>query len=413
MDSASRWDWNSSRATPILLVLALSEKWQLNRKMSNGRVVAHVSTYPPRECGIATYTHDLIESMGKERFAHCVLAVDDGNPRPVYGPPVDYVINTENSLDFVKAAQFVNNSDTALVSIQHEFGIFGRSYGKRILDFTAYLEKPFITTFHTVPGKPKRTEEKIVRELASASRYVVVALEKAAQLLAEVYDVPRIKVELIPHGAPTTDKRDGNQEKGRFGFSGRKILLTMGLLTPAKGIEYGIMALKRLIEEYPDILYVVLGETHRQLGWDRESYRRKLQTLVRKLGLSQYVIFVDRFLSEANMTAYLSIADVYLAPYRERGQISSGTLTQALALGKPVVSTPTFFAEEVVASNGGLLCRFDDAESIATQTSKILSDSALRCELEVRARRYGKETSWLASAKKYEILFAKALGTSI
>jgi glycosyltransferase involved in cell wall biosynthesis len=372
-------------------------------------VVAHITTYPPRSCGIASFTKSLVETMAFDRFAHQVLAVDDGKPRYQYDQNVKYVIDANNSTAFVDAAKFLNQSKSSVVSLQHEYGIFGRDWGKNVLGLSSSLQKPLVTTFHTVLRKPPQLARIILLELASASRYVVVTLKKAAQLLANVYNVPENKLRVIAHGAPATVRHDPSIEKSRLGLSGKQILTTVGFLSPAKGIEYGIEAVKMLVKSYPHILYLIVGETHPTLKRERgEQYRRKLETMVEDLNLTQHVMFVNRYVSDEELATFLDISDVYLAPYRGRDQVSSGTLTHAMASGKAIVTTPTPFAKETFILGRGLRCEFDNSKSIARQVHRILSDPSLKQKLEARARNYGKQVGWQQAAEKYAKIFFKA-----
>jgi glycosyltransferase involved in cell wall biosynthesis len=373
-------------------------------------VVAHVSTYPPRKCGIALYTRALVESMSSESFLHSVLAVDDGKPRYEYDERVRFVINASESSDYVEAAKFLNESEASVVSLQHEYGIFGGDWGSHILKLSSFLKKPMVTTFHTILSKPPQLAARIVGELASESKYVIVTLKKAANLLIERYEVPENKITLIHHGAPIPTRSDPRIEKANLGLSERRIALTMGFLSPAKGIEYSLRAVKMLMKEYPDLTYIVVGETHPSLKAEEgEAYRKELETLVTRLGLAHNVMFIDRFVSEEELAMFVNITDVYIAPYRGRDQVSSGTLTRAVASGKAIVATPTPFAKETLIPRRGLLCEFDSARSIARQARRILSSPRLRKRLESRAGRYALRIGWQRAAEKYAKTLTKAL----
>jgi glycosyltransferase involved in cell wall biosynthesis len=246
--------------------------------------------------------------------------------------------------------------------------------------------------------------------LASASRYVVVTLRKANRFLVDVYKVPESKIRIIQHGAPSAIQRGPLIEKEQLGLSGRRIVSTVGFLSPAKGIEYALRALKMLVRDHPDLLYVVVGETHPTLRREEgEAYRRRLKRLIDDLNLGRHVIFVNRFVSEEELATFLNISDVYVAPYQGRDQVSSGTLTRALASGKAVVATPTPFAKETLTPARGLLCEFAHSKSISHQVNRILNSPSLKRELEVRARQYGKQVDWQQTAEKYKKIFAKAV----
>ena len=373
-------------------------------------VIAHISTYLPRKCGIGFYTKQLLDSMGSSRFNHLIVAVDDAKPRYQYDNPVRFVINASVPSDYVDAAEFLNKSQTSVVSLQHEYGIFGGDLGRYVLDFSSSLKKPLVTTFHTVLRNPSRPARMILSELASRSSYVVVTLRKAAQLIADVYGVLKSKVRVIQHGAPLATERDPSVEKKQLCLSGRLILSTAGFLSPAKGIQYGIRAVKTLGKKYPNIIYIVVGETHPSIrSHEGEAYRKRLRDLTSDLGLAQQVMFINRFVSEEELAKFLRVADVYVAPYLGRDQVSSGTLTRAIAYGKPIVATPTLFAKETLALERGLFCKFEDAKSIARQVDRILSDPTLKRRLEVRAKRYGKRVGWQQAADNYAKLFNKVV----
>jgi glycosyltransferase involved in cell wall biosynthesis len=371
--------------------------------------IAHVGTYPPRECGIALYTEDLVQSMGYDNFAHDVLAVDDYRLNCKYTHPVSLVINAGNPSEYAEAAELLNQSKCSVVSLQHEYGIFGGDWGRHILEFTRSLEKPLVTTFHTVLTDLPQMARKILVDLSSKSRYVVVTIGKAAELITEMYNVPVSKVRIIPHGAPPAPQRDPSLQKERLGLSGRTIVSTVGFLSPAKGVDCAINAMKIIVEKHPSILYLVVGETHPTLRQhENEEYREELEDLTNDLDLKENVMFVNRFVSDEELSTFLSISDVYVAPYRGRDQVSSGTLTGAMAHGKAIVATPTLFARETLSSGRGLFCEFDDATSIARQVDRILTNQPLRRRLEMNARNYGERVEWRQTVKDYVEIFAEA-----
>jgi len=374
--------------------------------------IGHISTYLPRECGIGLYTRDLMKSIGSGRFTHLVVAVDDGRPRLQYLSPVRFVIDADEPSDYVDAAEFLNKSKTSVVSLQHEYGIFGGDWGKHVLGLVSSLTKPLVTTFHTVLAEPPQLAREILREIASASKCVVVTLNRAERIIVDEYDVPARKVRVIRHGAPLATRKDYSVEKERLRLSGRRVISTVGFLSAAKGIQYGIRAVKSLIKQYPDIIYAVVGETHPLLKkHEGEAYRRKLKALIDAFDLGKHVMFVNRFVSEEELTMFLNIADVYVAPYQGRDQVSSGTLTRAMASGKAIVATPTLFARETLTPGRGLICKFGDAGSVARQVQRILSNPSLKRGLEVRAGQYGRKVGWRRVAQAYAKMFKKAIGS--
>jgi glycosyltransferase involved in cell wall biosynthesis len=340
---------------------------------------------------------------------HDVFAVDDLKLNYKYTSPVSFVINANDPSEYRRAAALANESECSVVSLQHEFGIFGEEWGRHILEFAAPLQKPLVTTFHTVLRDLPQLARKTVIDLSSKSCYVVVTIGKAAQILTETYNVPANKVRVIPHGAPSASPLNTDELKKRLGLSGRTIVSTVGFLSPAKGVDCAIEAMKIVVEKHPTILFLVVGETHPTLRlYEDEAYRRKLESLVADLGLRRNVVFVNRFVSDEELSAIFGISDVYLAPYRGRDQVSSGTLTAAMAHGKAIVSTPTLFAQETLSSGRGLFCEFDDAKSIAMQIDRILGDPLLKRGLEVCAGDHGKKVEWRHTAKDYAEIFAIA-----
>ena len=371
--------------------------------------VVHISTYSPRECGIALYTKDLVQSIGSDAFVHDVFAVDDFKLNYKYTSPVSFAINANDPSDYRRAADLVNQCECQVVSLQHEFGIFGEEWGRNILAFTGSLQKPLITTFHTVLRDLPQVAREIFIDLSSRSRYIVVTIGKAAQIVTETYNVHANKVRIIPHGAPSACSLNKDGAKEKLGLSGRTIVSIVGFLSPAKGVDCGIEAMKSVIEKHPTALLLIVGETHPTLRLhEGEAYREKLESLVTKLGLEPNVAFVNRFVSDEELSIIFGISDIYLAPYRGRDQVSSGTLTAAMAHGKAIVSTPTLFAQETLSPERGLFCEFDDATSIATQIDRVLGDDSLKRRLEACARDHGKEVEWRHTAKNYAEVLAEA-----
>ena len=331
-----------------------------------------------------------------------VVAINEESGNLYSDPSVKFTIDQHDRGMYETAAEFLNHSDVGVVSVQHEYGIFGGEWGEYILDFYRNSEKPLVTTFHTVLPDPPLKPQRILRDLAKMSTSVVVAIESAANLLEELYGVERSKIRVVRHGVALPDRMRNQYAKRQLGFQGRTILATFGLISPGKGIEYAIRSLSYLVKERPDLLYLVIGETHPEVRrHDGEAYRDKLIALTKKINLQRNVRFIDNYLRDDQLSLYLQAVDVYLAPYLGKGQVSSGTLTLALGHGKAVVSTPTIFAKEVLSHERGLLCKFAEARSIATCVERILSDLQLRKQLEANAFTYGQEVGWTKVADQY------------
>jgi glycosyltransferase involved in cell wall biosynthesis len=371
--------------------------------------VAYVSTYPPRECGIATFTRDLAQAVLMRGHANgnIVVAIEDDANR---NNNTSRTIDQHNRRSYFSAADFLNESAIDVVSLQHEFGIFGGEWGEYVLDLCRNVEKPIVTTFHTVLRNPPEKARQIVREICKMSSAVVVTIESAARLLEKRFGVSADKIMVIRHGAALPDRRRKAYAKQFLAVRGRTVLATFGLISPGKGIEFAIKSLTYMVKERPDLLYLVIGETHPEVRkHEGEAYREKLVSLARRLGLEQNVQFVNRYLREEELSLYLQAVDVYIAPYLGRDQVSSGTLTLALGYGKAVVATSTTFAKEILSNERGLCCRFADARSIAECVERILSDSRLRHRLEENARQYGQDVGWAKVGDEYGNLFRSAI----
>lgn len=372
--------------------------------------IAYVSTYPPRACGIATFTRDLARAVLMRGHADSNLIVpieDDGTRYPAY---IKCTIDQHDRRSYISAANFLNESDIDVVSLQHEFGIFGGDWGEHVLDFCRNIEMPFVTTFHTVlRDSPERARE-IVRGISQMSSAVVVMIESAAKLLVKRFGVDADKIVVIRHGAALPERVCREYAKRHLGFQKRTVLATFGLISSGKGIEFAIKSLPYLVKQRPDLLYLVIGETHPEVQkHEGEAYRNKLTSLAKRLGVERNVRFVNRYLQEDELSLHLQAVDVYVAPYLGRDQVSSGTLTLALGHGKAVVSTPTTFAREILCHNRGLFCKFANGRSIAECVERILKNSNLRQELEANAFKYGQEVGWTRVADQYGDIFRSAI----
>jgi len=379
-----------------------------------GSRVAHVASYRPRECGIATYTADLIASLGKESPEHpnIVIAVNDREAHYNYAEEVEFQIEQYDEATYTAAADFVNRSGISLVSLQHEHGLFGGRDGEYILTFLTKVSAPVITTLHTVLPEPKPHFKKVTAQVAAQSDSVVVLARTARRILADTYAVPGDKMHFIPHGAPKVSRREGTRRriKRRLGLNGRRILMTFGLINPNKGIEYVLQALPQIVDMYPEVLYLVVGESHPQVRLHRgESYRRKLLRIVSNLGLQGHVRFHNRFLPLEELIQYMLATDVYIMPYLNPNQIVSGTLAYAMATAKAIVATPFLYAKEVLAEGRGILVDFHDPGGIARAVLGLLSDRDLLLEVESRAYDYGRKMTWSRVARKHEQLFKRVL----
>lgn len=379
--------------------------------------IGFISTYVPRECGIGTFTNDIVKNISKsykisesENPNLIVVAVSDRDNSYSYPPEVKFEIRQQSKKNYLNAANFLNNSDIDVVNIQHEFGIFGGNDGNFILDTAAKLRKPVVTAFHTVLDNPSEGQKYVVQQLAMYSVYVVVLAEKATEMLKTVYGIPENKIVFIEHGAPNVSFMDSSYYKGDLNAVGRKIILTFGLINPNKGIEYGIKAIAKIVKKYPNILYIVLGKTHpeveRQFG---EKYRLSLEMLVKKYGIEDNVEFFNYFVTKQELIKFLISCDIYLTPYLSKEQIVSGTLAYALACGKALISTPYWYAEELLKDERGIIVPFENENAIADAVLKLLDDEDAFSRYRKNAYDFGRNFTWGNVAEKYEKTFIEAI----
>jgi len=370
--------------------------------------VIYVSTYPPRECGIATFTRDLTNAL--DRFNPLIkselIAINDNGASYSYGPKVVFQIAQNDKESYAAAADFINKSRSKIVNIQHEFGIFGGEDGEFIIDFLELIKKPVVTTLHTLMPSPTERRRKIITAIAEKG-LIVVMTEAAKRILKEVYKVSDNKITIIPHGAPFVHLRPSSSAKSDLGLKGKIVLSTVGLINENKGIEYVLSALPCLIAKYPNLIYCIIGETHPQVRRrEGEKYRQFLEGKIRELNLEGYVRFENRYLSLEELLRYLIATDIYLTPYLGEDQIASGTLTYALACGKAIISTPYLYAKEVLSyGERGLLTKFRDPESLAENIESLLDNPRVKKNLEREAYKYGQNLIWPRVAKGYLNLF--------
>lgn len=373
--------------------------------------IAVIGNYLPRECGIATFTTDLCTALaaeyGEERLF--AIPVNDPDSSHAYPDRVRLELTQEDLVSYEQAADFLNFNGNDLVSLQHEYGIYGGAAGRYILALLRRLKMPIVTTLHTVLREPDANQRIVLEEIAQLSDRLVVMSELAAQLLRDVYAVPNGKIDVIPHGVPDLPFIDPNYFKDRFGTEGKSVLLTFGLLSPNKGIENVIRALPKILGTHPDLVYIVSGVTHphvrRQEG---ERYREGLQALAEELGVSSHLILNNRFVSAEELVEHVGAADVYITPYRQEAQVVSGTLAIALGAGKAIISTPYWHAKELLAEKRGVLVPFDRPDAIAEAVLALLGNDAERHAMRKRAYLHSRETTWPKTARAYMASFQRA-----
>ena len=371
---------------------------------SKVRKIAFVGNHLPRKCGIATFTSDLLAAVAVAYpQSRCFsVSVNDIKGGYEYPEVVHFEIEEQDLSSYLRAADFLNISDVDIVCLQHEFGIFGGPAGGHILALLRELGMPVVITFHTILREPKVDQRRVMHELVTLSTRLVVMAERGRQMLQEIYQAPPAKIDLIPHGIPDVGFVDPTYFKDQFGVEGRVVLLTFGLLSPNKGIEYVLNALPHILAEFPDVVYIVLGATHpKELREHGEAYRLSLEILAKRNKLEKNVIFYNRFVELENLKEFIGAADLYITPYLNEAQITSGALAYTFGAGKAVVSTPYWHAAELLAEDRGVLVPFGDAPAIAREVIGLLRDDTRRHAIRKNAYKLGREMVWSNVARLY------------
>ena len=378
--------------------------------------VAFVSTCPPRQCGIATFSSDLELALyaADPRVRIQWAAINEATSIHSYGPDVRWRIRQGQPDSYQAAAEQLNAADIDVVSLQHEFGLYGtwgEPFEDHLAPFLDVLRKPLVTTLHSVLPEPSPSVRAAVRRIAEHSWQVVVMAERARALLIDAYGIPPAPISVIPHGVPPVAPRGRTEMKERLNLSRRTIITTFGLVDPRKGLEYMIEAMQTIRHHDPTALYLVVGKTHPELvRRDGEAYRRQLWDLVKGRGLEQHVDFVDEYLTQAQIVDYLVASDIYVTPYLDPQQITSGTLAYALGAGKAVISTPYAHAVEVLSGERGLLVPFRNQIQLAQASLRILWEPELKRRLERNAYEYGRETAWPRVGERMLDVLSSAIG---
>ncbi len=373
--------------------------------------IAFLGNYLPRLCGIATFTHDVCEAVSASLpAAECYAAAVNDRPEGYDYPPRVRLELAEKDIDsYRRAADFLNFDNADVLCVQHEFGIFGGPAGSHLVALLKEVRMPVVTTLHTILRNPNDGQRKVMDELVRRSDRLVVMAHKGAEILRDTYAVPDAKIDLIPHGIPNIPFAESSLSKAQFGVEGRPVLLTFGLIGPGKGIEYAIEALPAIVRAHPNVVYLVLGATHPHLvAREGEKYRLGLERLAEERGVKEHLIFFNRFVSNEDLIEFISAADIYLTPYLDEAQITSGTLAYVFGAGKAVVSTPYWHARELLAEGRGILVPFKDSAAIAGAVCEFL-DHPERMETTRReAHRIGRDMIWTAVAERYVESFQRA-----
>jgi glycosyltransferase involved in cell wall biosynthesis len=372
--------------------------------------VAFIGNHLPRRCGIATFTHDLHRSVASSRhdLETCVVAMNDPGCMYDYPAVVRFQVREEVLSDYTDAADLLNTAGFDAVSLQHEYGIFGGDGGCDIVELLTRLRMPIVTTLHTVLADPTPAQRGAMRRIINASSKIIVMAEKGRELLQSVHDVPLSKIEVIPHGIVDFPFLEPKQPKAKLGFQGKTVILTFGLLSPSKGIENVIDALPEIIKACPNAVYVILGATHPNLVRNQgEAYRESLMARVRELKVEEHVVFFNQFVDQPTLLDFISMCDVYVTPYLNEAQMTSGTLSCSFGLGKAVVSTPYWHANELLADGRGVLVPFGDVQALAKEISVLLTDDLRRDAMRKRAYVESRSMTWAQTAKRYLSVFEK------
>lgn len=366
--------------------------------------IAFIGNYLPRQCGIATFTTDLCEAVAA-RYPEttCIaLPVNDNEEGYAYPSQVRFELIEKDIKSYQRAADFLNINNVDVVCLQFEYGIFGGKAGSHILALLRELRMPTVTTLHTILKEPDQEQKRVLKEVAELSDRLVVMSERGAEYLKDVYEIPMEKVDMIPHGIPDVPFVDPSFNKDLFGVEGKTVLLSFGLLSSSKGIETVISALPEVVAEYPDVVYIVVGATHPHvIKNEGETYRLSLQWLAQQKGVESNVIFYNRFVSLEELVEFISAADIYITPYLNEAQITSGTLAYTLGAGKAIISTPYWYAQEMLAERRGVLVPFRDHEAMARQIINLLENQTERHAMRKRAYRFGRAMIWSEVAQRY------------
>jgi len=378
--------------------------------------IAYISTYPPRECGLATFNQNLVNALSlnstynADKSFVVALNESDDTAEHAYPKEVKFVIRQQNQQDYIEAADFINNSEIETCIIEHEFGIYGGNSGVFLLSFINRLKKPFITILHTVLKEPNFMQQTIIKEIALKSSKIVVMSKKAVLFLTSIYQIPQSAIKLIEHGVPDLEPLLNNEVSQSDLFKDRKVLFTFGLISRNKGLETMIKALPAIVAKHPEVLYVILGNTHPGVvKHNGEEYRDSLKALAKQLGVENNIAFVNKFVSEEELHQYLTACYIYVTPYLNEAQITSGTLSYAIGAGAAVVSTPYWHAQELLADNRGKLFDFKNDNQLAEIVNELLGDKAKHQQLKENAYQYGLSLRWPQIGNVYMSVLDEAL----
>jgi len=373
--------------------------------------ILNIGTYLPKQCGIATFSADLCKSITDQGHDIKIIAISDNSCTYHYSNQVIFNIRQDQRQDYIKAAAFINAATSVdLVILQHEYGIFGGQDGEYVLNLIKLLHKPYVLITHTVLPRPSKRQKQILNDVCHRAAGIVCMTERSRDLLIELYEAPAEIVKVIAHGVPDFIKRPQVELKQEHGLENRRLISTFGLIGPGKGLDLGIKAVAELVAEYPDIVYLILGQTHPMLlRREGEKYRQMLIDLVAECDLQQNVIFINKFLTDFELGEYLYMTDIYLSPYPNQDQAVSGTMAFAVGCGRAIVSTPYAYANEVLRDGRGLLVPSAEPRLLAQSLRQILDNRELRENLQNKALQLGKTWTWSNISLEYIHFFRQIL----
>jgi glycosyltransferase involved in cell wall biosynthesis len=365
------------------------------------RNIGFLSTYPPRECGLATFTEDLVNEISKMKSLIQPSVIAVVNKEEYANSQVKFKLNQYNRTSYLLTALWANDNLDLLV-IEHEYGIFGGECGEYIIDLAKGLKIPFIVTTHTVLLEPSLKQRTVLRDLGRLSTKVVTMAESSIPILAGTYGIESEKLVFIPHGVPSMQVESREKLKVDYGLHNKNVISSFGLISPAKGLEYGIEAMAKVVPNHENLIYLILGKTHpcvkESMG---EKYRQSLMDLAQRLGVQDNIRFIDKYLTKEEVITYLHLSDMYLTPYLSKEQAVSGTLAYAMGCGRVIVSTPYRYAEEMLGGGRGMLSKFRDSDSMASCISTVLGNPARKKEMEMKTLAVGLKMTWATVANQY------------
>jgi glycosyltransferase involved in cell wall biosynthesis len=375
--------------------------------------IAYISTYVPKKCGLATYTHHLRQAVETAKGGHVpdpVIALCHAEEQAEYTEPWMWPLIQTSFEDYAKLAEMINRSSVDIVSLQHEFGIFGGEAGHYALELVNRIEKPIVTTFHTVFEQVTEPYASVQKLIAQKSRHLIVMNRRAIGYLHDSFGVPLEKISFIPHGTPVPPHSCRSATRRKMGWENRKVLFTFGLLSRSKGIEFALQALSRAIQAVPDLLYVIAGATHPEVRkLEGETYREQLQSLIRQYGLTHHVQMIDRYIPEEDLAALITAADLYLTPYPGMQQITSGTLAYAVGLGRPILSTPYCYARDLVQGHDEMLLPYGDVDAWSAKIIELFSYQGMLERWERIISEIGRSMHWPQVGAQHLRLFEQLI----